>query len=531
MKRDYFIYITAFFCGMSIMAVELAASRLLSTTFSSSTPVWTVVIGLIMAFLSIGNVIGGRLADKYNSKDKLYSLIWLAGLWIAVIPLIGKYVMDLMVIALMWVFPQNLVVSGSAVSCLILFSLPLILLGIAVPYLVKLGVQNIDDNGKITGEIYAMSTIGSIIGTFIPTFLTIPVIGTSKTFFLFALILNLICLYYFVTAKTKVLRTAFSTLVIVVLLFAPLNDSYAFWKDNIIFEGESQYNYLQVAENRDSVMLSTNVAFGVQSIYQKDKSLTGLYYDYTLMAPFFIKDTDFAKPMDALILGMGTGTFAKQARYYFPAIKTEGVEIDPAIARLAKKYFDLTDEDARVYINDGRTFLKTSDAKMYDLIMVDAYRDITFPFNMSTHEFFTEVKKHLKPGGVMVVNINLHGSEHPDVADYLNQTIKSVMKKVYRLETPGGSIIVFASNDVDCLKNYRSNIGVLDNSPLTYISLYVDSHLTEIDRSEYVFTDDIAPVELLGQKALDETVFNEMAYVKDQLKSSDKGIWGIFDLL
>ncbi|MGE5403637.1 MAG: spermidine synthase [Candidatus Saccharibacteria bacterium] len=531
MKRDYFIYITAFFCGMSIMAVELAASRLLSTTFSSSTPVWTVIIGLIMAFLSIGNVIGGRLADKYNSKGKLYSLIWLAGLWIAVIPLIGKYVMDLMVIALMWVFPRNLVVAGSAVSCLILFSLPLILLGIVAPYLVKLGVLSIDDNGKITGEIYAMSTIGSIIGTFIPTFLTIPVIGTSRTFFLFALILNMICLYYFIGAKTKILRTAFSAIIVAILLFAPLNDSYAFWKNNIIFEGESQYNYLQVSETRDAVMLSTNVAFGVQSIYQKNQSLTGLYYDYTLMAPFFIRNTDFNKPMKALILGMGTGTFAKQARYYFPGIKTEGVEIDPDIAGLARKYFALTNEDARVYINDGRTFLKTGDAKTYDIIMVDAYRDITFPFNMSTREFFAEVKRHLKPGGVMVVNINLHGSKHPDVADYLNQTIKSVMNKVYRCETPGGSIIVFASNDKDCLDNYRENIKELNNSPLTYISLYVDTHLTEIDQAKYVFTDDIAPVEVLGQKALDETVFNEMKYVKNQLKSSDKGIWGIFDLL
>lgn len=531
MKRDYFIYITAFFCGMSIMAVELAASRLLSTTYSSSAPVWTVVIGLIMAFLSIGNVIGGRLADKYNSKDKLYSLIWISGLWIAVIPLIGKYVMDLMVIALMWVFPHNLVVAGSALSCLILFSLPLVMLGIVAPYLVKLGVQNIDDNGKITGEIYAMSTIGSIIGTFIPTFLTIPVIGTSRTFFMFALILNLIPLYYCCITKTKILRTAVSTLAIVILLFSPLNDSYAFWKDNIIFEGESQYNYLQVAETDQSVILSTNVAFGVQSIYQKDRSLTGLYYDYALMAPFFINNVAFSKPMDALILGMGTGTFAKQVRYYFPDIKTEGVEIDPAIDALAKKYFDLTDDDARVYINDGRTFLKTGDARMYDLIMVDAYRDITFPFNMSTREFFIEVNNHLKQGGVMVVNINLHGDEHPDVADYLNQTIKSVMKKVYRCETSGGSIIVFASNDEKCRTNYQENIKALANTPLYYVSSYVDTHLNEVKNADYVFTDDLAPVEILGQKALDKTVFREMAFVKERVRSSDQGIWGIFDML
>jgi MFS family permease len=194
MKKNLFIYITAFFCGMSIMAVELSASRLLAPYFGTSSIIWTIIIGLIMVLLSVGNVLGGRSADKYNSMDRLYALIWLAAAWIAIIPLIGKYIITFSVFILMWVLPDHLLTAGSAFSCLVIFSFPLVILGMVSPYLVKLGVSSMEDNGKTTGKIYAMSNIGSIIGTFIPTFLTIPYIGTSKTFLVFSLVLNIICL-------------------------------------------------------------------------------------------------------------------------------------------------------------------------------------------------------------------------------------------------------------------------------------------------------------------------------------------------
>jgi len=243
MKKNLIIYLTAFFCGMSIMAVELSATRLLAPYFGTSMVIWTIVIGLIMISLSLGNILGGRLADKYNSKDRLYSLIWLASIWIAIIPLVGKYIIVLSVFLFMWILPNNLLVSGSVFSSLVVFSFPLVILGMASPYLVKLGVQDMENNGRTTGEIYAISTVGSIIGTFVPTFLTIPVIGTSKTFFIFALVLNLICLYHFITAKTKIIRGAVTAVLILALMIVPLNNSYAFWKKTTL-EDESLYNYL-----------------------------------------------------------------------------------------------------------------------------------------------------------------------------------------------------------------------------------------------------------------------------------------------
>lgn len=532
MKKNLLIYFTAFFCGMTIMAVELSASRLLAPYFGTSSIIWTVVIGLIMISLSVGNVLGGRSADKHNNLGRLFSLIWVAAIWIAVIPLVGKYIIALSAAVMMLILPNHLVVAGSVISCLVVFSVPLVILGMASPYLVKLGVSDMVNNGRTTGEIYATSTIGSIIGTFIPTFLTIPYIGTQKTFLVFSLVLNLICLYYFIKTRTKYIRTSISAVIMLALLFAPLGSSYAFWKKTVV-EDESLYNYLQVAEEGDSVILSTNVAFGVQSIYKKNHTLSGFYYDYALMAPFFLNDANVEKKFDVLVLGMGTGTFAKQYKYFFPNSSIEGVEIDQKIVNLSKKYFDLKDDEARVFVNDGRTFLAGRDAGMYDVVMVDAYHDITIPFHMSTVEFFSEIKKHLNPNGIIMININMRSERNNEILDYLTQTLKSDMKKVYKYNVPNSTnTIVYSSDNTDCIKLYADNTGKLDkNSPLYPIARSVSGNLQEVTETKYVFTDDLAPVEVLGQKVLDEIVADSLVYFKRELGGSKNGIRDLFKLL
>ncbi|MCX8131642.1 MAG: fused MFS/spermidine synthase [Clostridia bacterium] len=533
MKKNFFVYMTSFFCGMSVMAVELSATRMLATTFSSSSIIYTIVIGLIMISLSIGNVIGGRSADKQKNADKLYFMIGIASVWIAIIPVIGKYVTVLSAAIFVFILPENLIVAGSITSCLIIFSFPLVIMGMVSPYLVKLGLKDISNSGKTAGEIYALSTIGSIIGTFVPTFVTIPTLGTSKTFFVFAIILNLISLYYFVTNKRKIIRSVITTLIIITLALAPLNSSYAFWEKNIVYEGESMYNYLKVTEYKDSVILSTNVAFGVQSIYKKNNTLSGYYYDYGLMAPFFIRDTSFDKKLNVLILGLGTGTYAKQCKRYFPNSSTDGVEIDQKIVDLSKQYFELKENEAKIYVNDGRTFLMSKEAKRYDLIMVDAYHDITIPFHMSTVEFFRQVKEHLRDNGVILININMRSEKNNEITDYLTQTVKHVMNKVYKYDLQTGTnTLVFASDDKNCIENYKNNISILSESdPLFKISNSVKSNLVEISEANHIFTDDIAPVELMGQKMLDDVVGSELEYFKQQLKSSGNGIKGIFDMI
>lgn len=532
MKKNLFIYLTSFLCGMAVMGVELSATRLLAPYFGTSSIVYTVVIGLIMISMSIGNILGGRSADKYNDLGRLFKLLWVAALWIAVIPLVGKYVIALSAIIMMWILPGNLLVAGSTFSCLLVFSTPLLILGMVSPYLVKLGIKDMKNSGRTTGEIYAASTIGSIIGTFIPTFLTIPYIGTMKSFLVFSLALNLICLYFFITRKKGYMKGVVTTVVTAALLLAPLGSSYAFWKETVL-EDESLYNYLQVAEEGDTVLLSTNVAFGVQSVYKKNRTLSGLYYDYALMSPFFIENTGSEKKLDVLVLGMGTGTFAKQCKYYFPNSKIDGVEIDEKIVKLSKEYFELKDEEATVFVNDGRTFLAGSDAGMYDIVMVDAYHDITIPFHMSTAEFFSEIKQHLNPGGVIMININMRSDKSTEIVDYLTQTLKSKMNRVYKYSVPNTTnTIVFSTDNTDCLKDYKDNISRLDSkSPLLPLANSVLENQSEIKDASYVFTDDLAPVEVLGQKVLNDIVNDSLAYFKQELKSSGNGVRDVFNMI
>ena len=534
MKNRLLLYLTSFFCGMSVMAVELSVSKLLAPYFGTSQIIWTVIIGLIMISLSIGNVLGGRSADKHNSMTRLYVIIWAAALWIAVIPFIGKYIIVAIMGLLALFFPSNLLITGSAISCLVLFSIPLIGLGMVSPYLVKLGITDTDTDttGKTVGKIYAMNTIGSIIGTFIPTFLTIPYFGTSKTFLIFAMVLNLICLTYFIFIKSKVVRVSISAAIVFALLLMPISNSYAFWTDCVV-EDESLYNYLQVTEDESSVYLSTNVAFGVQSVYKKDNKLSGFYYDYALMAPQFIKDFDSDKKLDLLILGNGTGTYAKQSKKYYPNINTDAVEIDPKIVDLSREYFNLKDDEANIYETDGRTFLSDKKCGMYDVIMVDAYHDITVPFHIATQEFFTEVSKHLKPGGIIILNINMKSKGDNPINQYLTQTVKSVMSKVYTCDLSNSTnVLLFASNDNNMLSNFENNINIWESdNPLSNVAIYVQEKLQEVTKAELIFTDDVAPVDILGQSLLNDIVKDELQNFKDMIDFENKGFDGIFELL
>ncbi len=532
MKKNLFIYITSFLCGMAVMGVELSATRLLAPYFGTSSIVYTVVIGLIMIAMSIGNVLGGRSADKHNNLGRLFAMLWVAALWVAIIPLVGKYVIALSALLMAWILPSNLLVAGSVLSCLLVFSAPLLILGMVSPYLVKLGVNDMENSGRTTGEIYAASTIGSIIGTFIPTFITIPYIGTLKSFLVFALSLNLICLYYFIKTKKGFIKGAVTTVITAAMLLMPFKTSYAFWTD-VVLEDESLYNYLQVAERGNSVILSTNVAFGVQSIYTRDQILSGYYYDYALMSPLLISDGSLEKPLDILVLGMGTGTFAKECKYFFPNSNITGVEIDEKIVNLSKEYFQLTDEEATVYVNDGRTFLSSPQAGMYDIILCDAYHDITIPFHMATTEFFSEVKEHLNPGGVVMVNINMRSSNTTEITDYLTNTLKTNMGQVYKYDIPGiTNTLVYSSDDPNCLQNLKDNSAKLDkDSPLVELANRVIGNYTQVTDTTYVLTDDLAPVEVLGQKLLNDVVEDNLKYFMKELEESENGLLDVFNML
>ena len=230
LKSKLFLYITEFFAGVSVMAVELGASRLLAPYFSSSQIVWTIIIGTIMIAMALGNLYGGRAADKNPDPAPLYRRILIAAIWIAAIPVLGRYVILGVSGLLIFTISTNFLSLAAFVSCMLLFVFPLFLLGTVTPSLVKAATESLDEGGRTVGRLGACNTVGSILGTFLPTFVTIPAVGTSVTFLLFSGILLAIALVFFFSAKKGLRASVIALALYVLCAIFGRGDYFVFWE-------------------------------------------------------------------------------------------------------------------------------------------------------------------------------------------------------------------------------------------------------------------------------------------------------------
>ena len=525
LKNKYYLYLTEFFAGVSVMAVELGASRLLAPYFSSSQIVWTIIIGTIMIAMALGNLWGGRAADKDPNTDRLYGRLLIAAVWIAAIPVLGKYVILGISGLLVLTINTNFLIIAAFCACMVIFVFPLFLLGTVTPSLVKYTVDSLDDSGRVVGTLGAFNTIGSILGTFLPTFVTIPAVGTAVTFLLFSGILLAIGLIYFISSKARWKACLVSAVLFLLCAVLGSGGRFAFWEKDLTFEGESVYNYLQVKEYADRTILSTNVLFGVQSVMMKDAGLTGMYYDYALAAPV-MAGLGQEKAGEILILGNGTGTFARQCTRYFPKAKVAGVEIDQKITDLAYEYFDMP-ETVDVTTYDGRAYLQAVDTQ-YDVIQVDAYQDITIPFQMSSVEFFTLVRDHLAPGGVLVVNLNMHSDGEGSINQALCDTIASLFPMVYTIDVPGTTNReLFAALDGDPAQLLASRRQGITDADLNGQMDRMEEGLSRYQGGGHILTDDQAPVEVLGMRAIDGLIQEELGYYQTIYR--EEGLAGLLN--
>ena len=246
-----------------------------------------------------------------------------------------------------------------------------------------------------------------------------------------------------------------------------------------------------------------------------------------MAAPLMVPDKKTAD-MDVLILGMGTGTYATQCKKYFGDMEIEGVEIDKKITDLSRKYFSLP-EDVKVTTYDGRAYLQAADKK-YDVIMVDAYQDITIPFQMSSVEFFSMVKEHLNENGVMVVNMNMRGNSEGNINQYLSDTIASVFENVVTVDVDGSTNReLFASSSADMQKDLKDHIEEISDPDLRSMMTRVADNGSVYEAGNYIMTDDKAPVELLGMQVIDQLIQEEVAYYKGIYEQ--KGIGGLLETL
>jgi spermidine synthase len=490
-----------FASGMASLGVEFGASRLLAPYFGTSLYVWGVLIGLILIYLSAGYVIGGRLADRFPRDDYLFQITAWAGLWIGLIPLVSYPIL----LASQQGFKDLSVglVAGTLLAVVLLFAVPVILLGCVSPFAIRLLLKNVETGGNTAGRVYALSTAGSILGTFLPVFWFIPTYGTRPTLEGFGLALVLISI-----AGLWPRRKAFALFALAVILawiFLPSGIKPP-QVGKLLYEKESAYHYIQVVQVDTKTELILNEGQAVHSIYDSQSLVTGGPWDYFLIADSFRPaQTTEPAPKDVAILGLAGGTAARQYTAAFGSgVNITGVEIDPEILNVAKKYFHLDEPNVHPVVEDARYWLDTH-AGQYDVVVVDAYRQPYIPFHLTTREFFSEVRGHLRPGGVTVVNAGRTASDYR-LVDAIASTMAAVYPSVFLVDVPEfANTLVYGSTQPTTLADVEHNLGLI-SEPLAKdvaSSAIGEGNLRVSEYHSQVYTDDLAPVERL----IDEIIF------------------------
>ena len=499
-----YLYTTAFIGGLVSLALELAASRLLAPAFGTTELVWSAIIGLILLYLSAGYALGGRWADRSPHPTTLYTILTAAGLTIAIIPVLARPMLRVASQGMWaWNLPQ---IAGPFIFVLVLFVAPVTLLACVSPFVIRLSVTDVTASGGTAGRIYAISTLGSFIGTFLPNLVLIPNLGTYRTFVLLAMIAAVTGLWGLWKAnRRRFWRLAWTVLLLIVLFV--LKPGTIKPEAGLIHEEESVYNFIQVIENTDgSRYLLLNEGQGIHSVYLPgDAILTGGPWDYYLIAPYFNPPPHPPEAVkNLLVIGLAAGTTATQYTAIYGAMPIDGVEIDPAIIQVGRDYFAMTQSNLTAYASDGRAFLGQT-TQHYDVVAVDAYRLPYIPWHLTTVEFFAEVRAHLTAEGVVAINVghtpgtgdNNAGGDWRLVEAMAN-TMRQVYPSVYVIEVPDSfNAIVVATVQTTTAQNLADNLPVLNDARLETVTKRALANLREPGASTLIFTDDRAPVEQL----------------------------------
>jgi spermidine synthase len=404
-----------FTAGVGSMATEISAARLLAPYFGASTIVWANVIGIVLGSLAAGYWLGGRLADRRPDRRTLGWVVLAGAALIAAIPFASRPLLDLAVRGLDQVSTGAAV--GSFFGTLVLFAPPVVLLGMVAPFAIRLWISDVRAAGEVAGRVFALSTAGSLLGTFLPALLAIPLLGTQRTMLAAAAVIACGATLLVGPRGTVV---AFGLLA---LLAIPPGAIKA--QAGTIYEQESRYQYIQVVQ-RDAVRyLYLNEGIAAHSVWRRDTVLTGGEWDMFLVLPPLV-----GHPVRRVaILGNAGGTTARAFGVFYPDASIDGVELDPAVTAVGRRYFGLDDNPGlRIFTDDARPFLRRTRAR-YDLIFVDAYRPPYVPFYLATREFFQLVRSRLRPGGAVAVNVATVPDDHR-LAEGIGGTMATVFPEV-----------------------------------------------------------------------------------------------------
>jgi spermidine synthase len=492
------LFITVFFTGLVTLAVELSAFRLFAPVFGASNLISAVVIGLILLYLSAGYIIGGRWADRSPYPITLYRIIAWGAFLIGLIPFLALPLLRLARDSLQNLGNLNVAIVVLAFTVtLILFAVPVTLMGCVSPFAVRLAMHDVTESGRTVGRLYAVSTLGSFIGSFLPELFLLDRFGTRGTFVFLALLLLALALFYLKRAALKLIWMPIALVLLTLLM--PVSFSNL---SGTIYQGESGYNYIQVVERNGTRYLLLNEGQGIHSIYNPDRLTSGGTWDYFTIAPFFNAPPFSADRVKRIaVVGLAGGSIARLYTELYGPLPIDGIEIDPKIVEVGRDYFAMNQPNLNVIVGDGRAAIANS-PHQYDVIALDAFRVPYIPWHMTTREFMQELRDHLTPGGVIAINVGRTRTDY-QMVDAMAKTAAEVFPSVYVIDVAGSfNSIVYATNQPSVLENLRANLGAMPAQSVRDIAEKALAHVRPLNPEALTFTDDRAPVERLTNEIM-----------------------------
>ena len=393
----WFLLMTALITGAVVMALEILGSRLLAPVFGNSLFVWGALIGVILAAMSSGYAFGGRLSDRYPAARVLAGLLLFSGGWTFLVAWLSQPVLFRMA---GWIDDPRW---GPCAAAAVLLAPPAFGLSGVLPAMLRLAVSNLDYLGRHTGRMIALSTVGSLAGTWGTAFFFLSWIGTQALVAWLGAIQVLLGFWWLIkSAMTKPVLIGGLAIVAAGLSAGALSPVQMLKPP--VYQEDSPYQQVRIRDDELFRYLVLDRTFHAV-MWKADPVALFLPYSQLMVASLAL----VSEPKRGLILGHGGGSLAKWLAAQWPELELDVVEFDPVVVRMAKEYFSY-DAPAQhhVHVRDARAFLNSTSAT-YDLIWVDAFARHMIPFHLTTVEFFAELRAHLAPNGVLAVNLASSG--------------------------------------------------------------------------------------------------------------------------
>jgi len=494
----------AFISSFCLMVIELVAGRILAPYIGVSIYTWTSIIGVIMAGIALGNYIGGKIADRFPSPNLLVAAFFLGSLaTIAILPAI------LLVTVRDW-FGNLPVVLNFTLKTACIFFLPAAILSVISPVVIKLTLADLGKAGGITGTIYAWSTAGSILGTFMTGFYFILWFGTRMTIWLLTVILlitGIATLFFWQSGRTwKFSRENLIKIAVVVSMLVVSGVIFSL-RENwwVAYTRESNYYSIMVLDRDDSIKI-LSLDHLIHSFVKPDDPA---YLDYPYLKVFaeIVKYETRENPRPSMLhLGGGGYSFPRYMEAIYPGSVNYVIEIDPAVTEVAYEELGLSKETSiRTYNQDARLFLteQRTDTK-YDFVIGDVFNDMSTPYQLTTLEFDRLVKANLNESGIYLINIIDKYEEGKYMPSFV-YTLQKVFRHVY-LFSPGipfetiysATFIIAAADHPIDLADFRKFI--ISNESFNALNIPLSEEKLEkylAERKPILLTDDYAPTDIL----------------------------------